>query len=474
MSSISLFMKNFLMIICIAINISLANSIVIETSLLADTTQPVEFSVKTKEKVAGEVSYQFDWGNNQLSEWTNFNSSSLYYTTYHYTDTGIYYPRVRYKEKNGNVSNWSLPCTVKVTSKLLKHIYQTSSGIYSPVAIRNNEEIYCATENGTLYCFLRNGTIKWQRTLKPALYSAPAIGKNSIYITSTSGTLYSIDFEGNEKWSYQLNVPIYTSIAITADENLVLGCDDGNLYCLSSQGKFLWKFPTEEEIAGSPIVDENDVIYCASNGVYAVDNRGRKKWAFYPPDENSEEYFFASPSLGPDGTIYIGGTSGIIYALTRRGRLKWHMPTPEEDPIRAAIAVDRNNNLFFGDEGGIVYIKRNDSEIATFYETDYYIFSTPAIDSCGNIYLVSDDGYFYAVRSDGKLLYKWQIAEDSKDLMYSPSPMIADDGTVYVGSWEGNLYAFSGLAPAMKNCWSLVRNNTSNNGSCSFPKVKTK
>ncbi|MCS7258853.1 MAG: PQQ-binding-like beta-propeller repeat protein [candidate division WOR-3 bacterium] len=428
--------------------------------LIGDTTRPVEFSIELTNLRDSVLSYQLDWGDGTLSEWKTVSGNYLF-ANYLYSRPGIYYPKIRFKEINNNITDWTSSCTIQIIPSIVKWIFKTNSGIYSPVAIGKNNELYCTTEDGILYCILPTGDVKWQLSLKAPLYPAPVIGNSLLYIVSTSGVVYGIDFSGKIIWTYEIPSSIYSSIALTSKENLVFGCDDGNLYCLSNNGKYLWKFSTGDEIAGSPVIDENDIIYCASDAIYAIDSKGRQVWKFSPPEED-DAYFFGSPSIGPDGTIYLGATNGFIYAITKKGRLKWKIPTPEEDAIRTAIVIDRNNTLYVGDEGGIFYIKRQGEEIKQLYETDYYIFGSGAIDSLGNIYFVSDDGYLYALRSDGKLLYKWQIAEDSKELMYSPSPIIADDGTIYIGSWEGQLYALNGFAPAMSGCWSQVRSNKRN------------
>lgn len=455
-------MRHISLIIGVAILVPQLFSFTLSLSapLLGDTTQTIEFIIEVLDSVGTKKFYQLDFGNGEESEWQALRGNYGYYS-YRYRSPGIYYPKVRLKDSENNVSDWSTPCTINIIPNIVKWTLELESGIYSSVAIGKDNEIYCNTENGNVYCISPGGNIRWQLALRPPLYPAPVVGKHLLYVISTSGIIYGIDFSGKVIWTYEIPSTIYSSIALTSKENLVFGCDDGCLYCLTSDGKFLWKFPTGDEIAGSPVVDENDIIYCASDKVYAVNSKGRKVWSFYPPEED-EAYFFGSPTIGPDGTIYLGATNGIVYALTKKGRLKWQLPTPEEDAIRTAIVIDQHNTLYFGDEGGIFYTKRHGDEIKQLYETDYYIFGAAAIDSLGNIYFVSDDGYFYALRSDGKLLYKRQIAEDSKELMYSPSPMITDDRIIYIGSWEGRLYALNSLAPAMNGCWALVRNDRGN------------
>jgi len=67
------------------------------------------------------------------------------------------------------------------------------------------------------------------------------------------------------------------------------------------------------------------------------------------------------------------------------------------------------------------------------------IHSSPAIASDGTIYVGSDDGYLYAINPDGT--FKWKFETSS---WIDSSSAIASDGTIYVGSDDEYLYAIGG------------------------------
>lgn len=62
--------------------------------------------------------------------------------------------------------------------------------------------------------------------------------------------------------------------------------------------------------------------------------------------------------------------------------------------------------------------------------------SSPAIDGDGTVYIGSSDGKLYAINADGALKWSFQ----TKDAIES-SPAIGPDGTVYIGSNDNHLYA---------------------------------
>ena len=72
------------------------------------------------------------------------------------------------------------------------------------------------------------------------------------------------------------------------------------------------------------------------------------------------------------------------------------------------------------------------------FETGDRVWTNPAIGSNGTIYVGSWDKNLYAINPDGSM--KWRIK--TRDDVES-SPAIGSDGTIYVGSDDINLYAIN-------------------------------
>ncbi|NMC77689.1 MAG: PQQ-like beta-propeller repeat protein [Candidatus Methanofastidiosa archaeon] len=71
-------------------------------------------------------------------------------------------------------------------------------------------------------------------------------------------------------------------------------------------------------------------------------------------------------------------------------------------------------------------------------DQDRYIHPSPAIGSDGTIYVGSWDFNLYAINADGSLKLEYGAGNS---ISYS-SPAIGSDGTIYVGSIDGYLYSF--------------------------------
>ena len=98
------------------------------------------------------------------------------------------------------------------------------------------------------------------------------------------------------------------------------------------------------------------------------------------------------------------------------------------------------------------------------FETGNWVTSYPAIGSDGTVYVGSFDGKVYAIngKSGDKL---WEF--ETGDSLYgvSSSPAIGSDGTVYVGSHDNKLYAIKtdSIGPA-KSPWPMRGQNARHTG----------
>jgi outer membrane protein assembly factor BamB len=72
------------------------------------------------------------------------------------------------------------------------------------------------------------------------------------------------------------------------------------------------------------------------------------------------------------------------------------------------------------------------------YQTGDAVQSSAAVGADGTIYIGSNDGYLYAIAPDGSLKWRYQT-----DDAVESSPAIGADGIVYFGSHDGHLYAIN-------------------------------
>ena len=152
-------------------------------------------------------------------------------------------------------------------------------------------------------------------------------------------------------------------------------------------------------------------------------------------------YGYGSPTIGADGTIYIGNNAGVLYALNPDGTQKWNYTTGSS--IRSSPAIGGDRTIYFS-SGKIIYALNSNGTQKWNYTMGDSNYASPVINADGTIYIGSYDQNLYAINPDGTL--KWTYTTESgtysSGLPYS-SPAIGADGTIYIGSENGKIYAIN-------------------------------
>ncbi|MFH1225911.1 MAG: PQQ-binding-like beta-propeller repeat protein [bacterium] len=146
---------------------------------------------------------------------------------------------------------------------------------------------------------------------------------------------------------------------------------------------------------------------------------------------------FSSPTLGPDGTVYVGSEDGNFYALNLDGSLKWKFETPKE--IMCSPAINFDGTVYFGSMDGDFYALNPDGSLKWKLEDDYYAYASPNIGADNTVYIACMSGIVYALNPDGTI--KWQFTADDDDIKSSPA--IGADGTIYFGDVTKSFYALN-------------------------------
>src|SRR5204862_317391 len=154
----------------------------------------------------------------------------------------------------------------------------------------------------------------------------------------------------------------------------------------------------------TPAVAEDGTIYVGSDDdhLYAVKSDGSLKWklrlgacdpnGFGP--ESSRCDVDGGPTIGPDGTIYVGGDG--IHAVWPDGTLRWKLAAA--DKIVATPAIATNNIILIGSEDEHLYALAPDGTLLWALALGGDVDSTPAIARDGTIYVAGDDAHLHALK----------------------------------------------------------------------------
>jgi outer membrane protein assembly factor BamB len=282
----------------------------------------------------------------------------------------------------------------------------------------------------------QEGQQVWQADLgQGQVQNSPTLGPDgTLYIvTATTGMLYAIDSSnGNVKWSAQTGTGQQAQFGQTVKVAPALGPDGtvyttaltGSLYAVSppsgsgNQGTVKWSFDFGQHLGSTPLV---------SQPVTAGPNRGQDGVGSA-----------ASPTIGPDGTIYVGADNSNFYAIDPSGQQKWLYEAERELAgiwTTACLSQD-NQTLYFGaNKGGLYALNTRDGTLKWKFDIFASVYSSPALDSRGTLYTGSTVGHVFAVdAANGE-----QVADDDNTVAIWTAPAIRPDGTLVVGDRNGRI-----------------------------------
>lgn len=335
--------------------------------------------------------------------------------------------------------------------------FQTEATVGSSPAVAADGTIYVGSYDTYLYALKPDGSLLWKYKTGDHVISSPAIGADGTVYVGADG-LYALHPDGTLQWRVNTGGPVASSPAIGHDGTIYVGSDDAHLYAVRPDGSIQWKFATKDKIVSSPAIGSDGTIYVGSNDryVYAVRPNGTRKWR-YRTGWGVE----GNPVVAPDGTVYVGADA--LYAFRPNGRLKWKLKG-YGPPSECTPAVAPDGTIYAsGWDGveGFLYALRSSGAVKWKVPLAANGSSSPVVAADGTIYVGTLEpehanafgtppAHFYAIRPDGSVQWDFTTVEDGTAFYGSPS--IGADGTVYAGSMlildleaninKGIVYAF--------------------------------
>lgn len=316
--------------------------------------------------------------------------------------------------------------------------------------------------------------------------SSPTVVDGTLYIGNATG-LYALDeTEGTKHWEFFTHGGVDTSPTVV-DETVffasqgrgALDLEDAFMYALDASDRSMyWKYPTD--VSMSPTVSDETVCFGDKNGVYALDTTdaaerwvystqkrlnssptvvdgtiflgspgrhvhaldaadGTERWSFETGDRVN-----SSPTVA-DGTVFVGSNDGHVYALNASdGTEIWAYDTG--DRVLSSPTVLDGTVFMGGAYNKLLALDAEDGTERWIYNTADLVSSSPtAVDS--TVFVGSHDGHVYALNTrDGTERWVYEIADGDDRSRHTPSTGVGSspivvDGTLFVGSFNGRVYA---------------------------------
>jgi outer membrane protein assembly factor BamB len=303
-----------------------------------------------------------------------------------------------------------------------------------------------------LHAFNPDGTLKWTFApdKAPFRWSTPALGANGLlYVQADNGIFYALETTASPvqrvRWSYSTkdafeNAPIIGADGTVYAASEFSGTHDGQFYAFDPDGATLAGaapgpkaiFPSGGSSYSSPALGRDGTLFLPSDAgkLYAIGPDCSQKWSILLMNEIAGP----PPVVGADGTVFLGTRTGSLYAVS-----------PETGAAQSIKIADRINSLAMGADG-VLYVGTHDKRVLAVaysagWRSDWQRWSFAAQSGVGDIALGADGTIYacaeilYAIKPDGTL--KWKAEAVTEPF----GPVIAADGTLYVGGGDGILYA---------------------------------
>ncbi|MGH7512102.1 MAG: PQQ-binding-like beta-propeller repeat protein [Gemmatimonadales bacterium] len=349
------------------------------------------------------------------------------------------------------------------------------------------------------------GGLRWKTATGGRVTSTPVVAGGRVYLVSYDGRLYALDAgTGAVAWTFRTagerrftarhlhgfapdaeSMPdpfdIYLSSPVVWRDLVVFGSGDGHVYGVdASSGRLRWSYLTGDVVHASPAVAGGTVYIGSWDGwLYALDAaKGTLRWKLRTgqDDDIHNQVGFQSSAAVMDGVVYVGCRDAHLYAVdARTGARRWGYSTRGSWVISSPAAVDGRVYFGTGDSRRFIALDARTGAAVGSWPFSWYLFASPAI-AGGLAYVAGWDGKLTAIDlATRRPVWTWQtdasrqhLAEFSKpdgsmrlrpegsDPFYDElvtavtrsfslgsllsSPVVVD-GTLYIGSADGDVYA---------------------------------
>jgi outer membrane protein assembly factor BamB len=171
------------------------------------------------------------------------------------------------------------------------------------------------------------GPHEWSFDTGDASEFMPTADPNSgvIFTDEMGNEIRALFPNGNSKWVTVIGTDNFTPV-IGKDGIVyatgITGSSTGKLTALNStSGEIIWQFTDSDnlgDVRTTPAIAPDGSIYFGSDDglLYAVNPDGTRKWTFPIPVDTNDSNGHSSPTVGNDGTVYIGSSSDFnLYAI---------------------------------------------------------------------------------------------------------------------------------------------------------------
>ncbi len=304
---------------------------------------------------------------------------------------------------------------------------------------------------GSYYSFDDTGKKLWTFPAQRGYgLSTPAVrADGTSYFSTTNLQLYAVDPNGMKAWQFAVMAQADSDPIVTKDGVLIYSSDDGSLYAMDPvMGKPIWKSSPNTgpgEVDGGLAESCDGKIYAGGqNGWFQIDAKtGNTLWSV--PATGNLHALLSSPLVTADGTMYGIDHGGQGVAVDVNGKILWQKQLGPPGTGSSLAKVGNTLYTVLGDGSLHALDAGNGAELwkqPVGNQVTTYLNAGPVVDGNHRIYFNSTDGFVYAFDANGNQLWRIPHSGQAHAQVWWGTMAIGKDGTLYVPSNDGNLYAY--------------------------------
>jgi len=287
--------------------------------------------------------------------------------------------------------------------------YRVGNRFYAGATVHEGT-VYVPGTDGVLHALdAKTGAPRWKYVAGEALGTAPVIEGDLILVSSLSDTLFAVKRDtGALAWLYRRDAPAgftihRTSAPVVRGQSVWVGFSDGTLVSLElADGGVRWEKSLAPGSGGTgqfvdvdttPVLDNGGHVYAASytGGLYCLDaDTGDVVW-------NSVAQGITSLLLQGDVVVATGDDRLDAY-LADSGRLIWSRGLEERAGLDAVLT---KGMLLVPVQRSMIFVDPRTGKTLLTWNPAQGV-SAPARVVGGKVYVLSNNGYLYALRLDGR------------------------------------------------------------------------
>lgn len=311
--------------------------------------------------------------------------------------------------------------------------HKSATNFNSPknMAVDDEGNIYQISDYNMLIARSSIGIELWRYGVDGLSPYVSFSGDGTLFINEDASpgrnTLTALSLSGKVKWRSEQTIDHRSHPTVSADGSVYI-MDYDQLYAFNSDGSLKWKNINFTNSARVLISPSGDLYVIGTTKISGVNTDGHILWEYTKQTSNL-------PAVGIDGSFYITRNDSLI-AVDSRGVELWSYVLNSNGT--SAPVIGRNGVLYFSTQ---YYDDDNKSPDGTYLNAvkdgvllwskaigGYgYTPNTPTVANDGTIYIGTAEGDFYAITEEGSI--KWSSNVGQPITKYAN---IADDGTVYL------------------------------------------